>query len=91
MKILNALKGVSGEYEVMRLVGAFGSIAYIVCGNAFVFWDMWKNGAHFDITAYCLAFPSGLGVAVGSISGAVALKDRNVAAAKVTQSQVPQA
>ena len=39
------------------------------------------------MTAYCLAFPTGLGVAVGSIAGAVALKDRSVAVARVTNAK----
>ena len=45
---------------------------------------MWKGRA-FDVTAYCLAFPTGLGVAVGAIAGAVAWKDQKVANAKVTE------
>lgn len=88
MSILSILKGVTGEFEINRVVGAVGSLSYVICGNGFVLWDMWRNGAHFDITAYCLAFPGGLAVAVGSIAGAVAIKDRNVAAAKVIQQGV---
>lgn len=83
MKILNMLRGITGEFEVNRVVGAFGATAYVICANAFVAWDMLYRGHPFDVTAYCLAFPAGLGVAVGSIAGAVALKDRSVATANV--------
>ena len=86
MKILNMLKGISGEFEVNRVVGATGASIYIVGAHAFVAWNM-LEGRAFDLTAYCLAFPSGLGVAIGSIAGAVAVKDRSVATAKATQAQ----
>lgn len=78
----NLLKGITGEYEINRVVGAIGAAAYIVCANVFVAWDVFYRGAPFDITAYCLAFPGGLGVAVGSIAGAVALKDTAVTKAR---------
>jgi len=77
--IRNLLKGITGEYEINRVVGAIGAAAYIVCANVFVAWDVFYRGVPFDITAYCLAFPGGLGVAVGSIAGAVAIKDTAVA------------
>ncbi len=82
-QIRNALKGISGEFEINRLVGAFGATAYVIGANAFVGYEVFWVGRAFDITAYCLAFPGGLAVAVGSIAGAVALKDRHVASAKV--------
>lgn len=84
MKILNALRGIGGDFELNRLVGAFGGTVYIIGANSFVAWSLHKGQA-FDVTAYCLAFPGGLGVVVGAIAGAVAVKDRNVAIAKVTQ------
>jgi len=42
---------------------------------------VWR-GRQFDLVAWCTAFPTGLGIAVGAIAGAVAIKDRNVAAAR---------
>lgn len=82
----NALKGIGGEFEINRVLGAFGCVAYIIGANAFVAWNL-AMGREFDLTAYCIAFPSGLGVAVGSLAGAVALKDRSVAAAKATEAK----
>jgi hypothetical protein len=71
--LTNALRGISGEFEVNRVVGAFGAVAYVICGNGFVAWNMAKGQA-FNVTEYCLAFPGGLAVAVGAIAGAVAIK-----------------
>lgn len=82
MNILDALKGIGGSYELNRLVGAFGGVFYIVFANVFVAWNMTKGNA-FDITAYCLAFPTGLAAAVGAISAAVAWKDKGVETAKI--------
>ena len=82
--ISNMLRGVTGEFEITRVVGAFGALTYIVGANGFVAWNVFHGGQAFDVTAYCLAFPAGLGVAVGSIAGAAAVKDRNVATARVT-------
>lgn len=84
MKILEALKGIGGEFEINRVVGAFGGFSYIVGANAFVAWNM-HRGVPFDLTAYCLSFPTGLAAVVGSIAGAVSLKDRNVAKAIQTR------
>lgn len=84
MMILNALKGIGGEFELNRLVGAFGGIAYVIGANVFVAWSM-AEGREFDIVAYCTAFPAGLAVIVGAIAGAVAWKDKGVASAKVIE------
>lgn len=82
----NALKGIGGEYEITRVVGFIGGVAYIIGANAFVAWNM-VEGREFDITAYCVAFPGGLAVAVGAIAGAASIKDRNVAVAKATEAK----
>lgn len=77
------LKTATGEFEINRVVGAFGSLAYIVGTHVFMAYDVFIKDRPFDVTAYCLAFPGGLAVAVGAIAGAVTLKDRGVATAKV--------
>lgn len=87
MALLNMLKGVTNEFEVTRVVGAVGATAYIICANGFVAWNVLHSGQSFDVATYCLAFPAGLGVAVGSIAGAAAVKDRNVATARVTSAK----
>jgi len=85
MNIFNALKGVGGEFELNRVVGAFGGFTYIVGANTFVAYETFVKSKQFDLTEYCLTFPSGLAVVVGAIAGAVAIKDRNVAKAKATE------
>ena len=85
--ITEALKNNGGDFEINRVVGALGATAYIIGANAFVWWNVVHLGHEFDVTAYCLSFPTGLGVAVGSIAGAVALKDRGVATAKLVSAK----
>lgn len=77
--LLNALKGVSGTYELNRLLGAFGVLVYIITVPAFVMWELHKSG-RFDLVAYCTAYPAGLGAVMLAVSGSIALKDRTVAA-----------
>jgi len=75
MSVLRILKTIDGEFEISRVLGSFGTGVYIVATHIFMALDFQKNG-HFDVTAYCLAFPGGLGVAIASIAGSVALKER---------------
>lgn len=83
--ISNALKGIGGEYEINRVVGAFGGLLYSITACALVAYEVVFKGREFDIIAFCAAFPAGLGVAVGAIAGAVAWKDKGVASAKVIE------
>lgn len=86
MSILNALKSSSGDFEINRVVGAAGAATYIIAAPAFEAWSI-AQGHAYDLVAFCAAYPGGLGVAIGAIAGAVSLKDRNVAAARVTTAQ----
>lgn len=87
MSITNALKGITGEFEINRLVGAFGGTAYVIGAHAFIAHDIFWKGRVFDVATYCLSFPAGLAAVVGAIAGAVALKDRSVATARVTSAK----
>jgi len=87
VSLTNILRGPLGDFEINRVVGAFGASAYIVCANSFMAYDVLWLGKGFDVTAYCLAFPTGLGVAVAAIAGAVSVKDRNVAKARITNAE----
>ena len=80
----NMLRGLSGEFEITRVVGASGAAVYIIAANGFVAWNVFHGGQVFDVTAYCLAFPTGLGVAVGAIAASASVKDRSLATARVT-------
>lgn len=81
MSIFNALKGIGGEYEVQRILGAVGTLTYIVSAPAFV----WAGVVQASFEAFCLAFPTGLAACIGATAGAIALKDRNVAQARQTE------
>lgn len=84
--LTNALRGIGGEYELTRLVGAAGAVVYIIAAPAFVAWNM-AQGREFDITAFCVAYPGGLAAILVAIGGAAGLKDRNVAVAKATEAK----
>ena len=78
MTILNALKGTTGEYEVQRCLGAFGTIIYVITAPALV----WARIVSVSFEGFCLAYPTGLAACVAATAGAIALKDRQVAKAK---------
>lgn len=82
MTILNALKGIGGEFEVQRVLGAIGTLTYTFSVPALVATGVIKS---VDITAFCLAYPGGLAACIGATAGAIAWKDRNVATAKVIE------
>ena len=81
MRLLNALKGIGGEFEVQRILGAFGSITFIISAPALV----WSGKIVASFDSFCLAYPTGIAACIGATAGAIAIKDRNVAAAKVVQ------
>ncbi len=83
MSILDALKGIGGTYEVQRVIGAFGSITFIVMAPALV----WAGKIVASFDSFCLAYPAGIATCIGATAGAIALKDRSVAKAKVTESE----
>lgn len=78
MTILNAFKGIGGEYEIQRIIGAFGSITFIVMAPALV----WAGKITASFDSFCLAYPAGIAACITATAGAIALKDRQVAKAK---------
>lgn len=88
MNILNALKGITGQFEVQRILGAAGTLVYTAAAPIFVATGIIKG---VSFTEFCLAFPSGLAACVGASAGAIALKDRQVAAASkvINETQPP--
>lgn len=85
MSITNVLKGITGQFEITRVLGAIGVAVYIVGAHVFVGWTVFHQGKPFDVVAYCAAFPTGLAVAIGIISEAAGRKDKAVAAAVTVQ------
>lgn len=78
MTLLNALKGVGGEFEVQRVLGAVGTLVYIVTAPALV----WVGKVAVSFDSFCLAYPAGIAACLGATAGSIALKDRQVAKAK---------
>lgn len=85
MSIFNALKGIGGEFEVQRVLGAFGTITYIVMAPAFV----WAGKVQTTLEGFCIQYPLGLAACVAATAGAIALKDRQVAKAKAESPDTP--
>jgi len=80
MSILNALRGIGGEYEVQRVLGALGTITYTLVTPIFVAAGTIKD---VGITEFSLAYPAGLAACIAATAGAIAIKDRSVATATV--------
>jgi len=59
MSILSIFKNLQGEWEVGRTMFVAGGSSAIVAPLAFTAVDM-HHGAHFDIAAFCIAYPGGL-------------------------------
>jgi len=74
----NFLRGIGGELEIQRVLGALGTTVFIVTGPALV----WFNKVTTTFESFCIAYPAGLGVCIGATAGSIALKDRQVAKAK---------
>jgi hypothetical protein len=85
MGISSILKGIGGEFESTRVLGAAGVLSYILVANGLVIYHCWYLQKAFDIVAYCTAFPGGLGVAIAAVGITAGVKDRNVAAARTVE------
>lgn len=78
------IRNIHGELELGRTLLAGSGASAIVSPWVFQFWDMWR-GAHFDVTAWCAAYPAGLAALGGIGVFAIGKKERDVAVAKQTQ------
>lgn len=90
MKILGALKNINGEFEVGRLMLAGSGIAGIVTPIVFQALDMAHNTWHFDVAAWCVAYPGGLAALNGIGVFAIGKKDKAVADAMQTNATTAQ-
>lgn len=80
----NALRGISGEFELNRVVGFVAGIGYTLGALGFTAWNM-AEGREFDVVAFCTAFGGGAAFITGGTAAAVAWKDKGVASAKVIE------
>jgi hypothetical protein len=84
MTISNILRGVSGELEVGRVSLASAALLSIISPIAFETYEIGWNGGHFDVTAWCLAYPGGLAALVTAGILGIGSKDKKVAEARAT-------
>jgi hypothetical protein len=89
MKFLSILKNVQGEFEVGRTLLASSGVSAIFTPIGFQAWDMGWHGAHFDVAAWCAAYPTGLGILASAGVFAIGKKDKDVATARLTAAQPP--
>jgi hypothetical protein len=89
MNISNILKGTGGEFEIGRVSLAIGGFFAVSSPIGFEIWEMGWKGGHFDVTAWCLAYPTGL---VALVTGGVFVignKEKQVAVARLTAATPP--
>jgi hypothetical protein len=84
MKILNILRGITGDFEIGRVSLAVGGFFAVTSPIGFEIYEIGWNGGHFDVTAWCLAYPGGLVALVAGGVFAIGNKDKQVAAAQNT-------
>lgn len=84
----NMLKGISGEFEIGRVLLASSGVSAIFTPIGFEAWHMAKGGA-FDVAAWCAAYPGGLAALAGVGVFSIGKKDVSVSVARQTQAQAP--
>lgn len=82
--ITHMFRGIGGEFEVQRVLGALGTTIYTLITPIFVATGIIEN---VSVTEFSLAYPAGLAACIGATAGSIALKDRNVATAQATVSK----
>jgi hypothetical protein len=87
MNITNVLKGIGGELEIGRVSLVIGGLAAVLTPVIFEIWEMGWKGGHFDVAAWCTAYPGGLVLLVGGGVLAIGNKEKSVATAKATTAQ----
>lgn len=85
---LNFLRGIGGDFEIGRGSLAIGGLLAAISPIGFEIYEIVWNGGHFDVTAWCLAYPGGLAMLVTGGVVAIGSKEKAVATAKVTQAAV---
>ena len=91
MNLSSILKGVGREPEMLRTVGAFSLVIYVLTWCSIGWYLALWHPDRFDFTIFCAAGTGGFCAMFGSIAGSIALKDRNVAKAKIDDPTIPDA
>ena len=88
MSVSNMLRGIGGEYEIGRVIGAVGGFNYVLWPPVFQGWSLY-NGQAWDPAAFCAAYGGGLALAAAGIGAMISLKDRGVASSRQVVAQPP--
>lgn len=84
MKIFDILRGVTGHFEISRVSLAVGGFFATTSPIGFEIYEIGWNGGHFDVTAWCIAYPTGLVTLVAGGVFAIGSKEKAVASAAAT-------
>ena len=90
MKIFDILRGASGRFEISRVSLAIGGFFATTSPIGFEIYEIGWNGGHFDVTAWCLAYPGGLVALVSGGVLAIASKEKSIATAQKTVASIPE-
>lgn len=87
MNLLNIMRGIGGEPEIGRTLLVIGVGAAVITPIIFEILDLAHNGWHFDVTAWCVAYPGGLVALVAGGVLAIGSKEKSTAVARATQAE----
>ena len=79
---LDILRGLGGDFEIGRVSLAIGGFFAVTSPIGFEIYEMGWKGGHFDVTAWCLAYPGGLVALVTGGVLAIGHKEKQVADAR---------
>lgn len=83
------LRGLGGDFEIGRVSLAIGGMFAVLSPIGFEIYEVGWNGGHFDVTAWCLAYPAGLVALVGGGVFVIGNKEKQVAVARLTAAAPP--
>jgi hypothetical protein len=89
MKIFDILRGINGRFEIGRVSLVIGGFFATTSPIGFEIYEIGWNGGHFDVTAWCLAYPGGLVALVTGGVFAIGNKEKAVANAQTTVAAIP--
>lgn len=87
--ITDILRGVGGQFEIGRVSLVVGGFFAVTSPIGFEVYEVGWNGGHFDVAAWCLAYPGGLVALVAGGVFAIGNKEKAVAAAQATTNANP--
>jgi hypothetical protein len=89
MKIFDILRGINGRFEIGHVSLVIGGFFATTSPIGFEIYEIGWNGGHFDVTAWCLAYPGGLVALVTGGVFAIGSKEKAVANAQMTVAAIP--